>query len=398
MPARRVRLLCAGAVAVVSFILAIPAAQAAAAPEPRDVTASAAVFMEIGQSNEWTFRVVADPAVVRLRPNPDAPAIDSFAKGALVKSYAPEGAWIRFIIARQDGSVIIGYAASTDLELVETREQAAADFWTVEEDAYHGRGLNFRLTAAYGMIGGGDLIAGSKNRFQDSVEWFQARDYVTMDNPPVVFSSRSGFGAELAYNLTPRFGLGLGATISWSRTFPESVFDKGYITRQANADAELNLRTMDFRAVASYLIPLNKLISIRLYGGPLLAIVRYWYHGMNSGFEQQQNFVQQTTGRGFGVHAGTALELNINEQVSLYLEAAGRAGKISGFTGLQSDEITVGNSSNTEELNGTLYAVDVGGRTLLMVLADPSLAPGTCREAVFDLLGLDARFGFKLRF
>lgn len=392
MPKRRARRLSAAAAFILALALAAQAFPAAPAPPP------AAEPGGDVQSNEWTFRVVADPAVVRLRPDPDAPAVDSFAKGALVKSYSPEGAWIRFIIARKDGSVVIGYAASTDLELVETRELGPADFWVVEEDAYHSRGVNFRLTGGYGTIGGGDIIAGSKARFQEAVEWFQARDYVTMENPPVVFSSRSGFGVEMTYNLTPRFGLGLGGTVSWSRTFPESTFDKGYATRYGSADAELNLRTIDYRAVAFYLIPLNKLLSIRVYGGPLLAHVRYWYHGMTTGFEQQMNFVQQTTAKGFGAHAGAALELNINEKVSLYLEAAGRAGKISGFEGLQSEEVTISPSSETEALNGTLYAVDVGGRTLLMVLADPASAPGPCREAVFDLLGLDARFGFKLRF
>lgn len=390
MPKRQVPGRSAGAALILVLALAGPAFPSS--------PAGAAGPAASGQSNEWTFRVVADPAVVRLRPDPEAPAVDSFAKGALVKSYSPEGAWIRFIISRRDGSVVIGYAASTDLELVETRELGPAGFWVVEEDAYHGRGINFRLTGGYGMIGGGDLIAGSKARFQEAVEWFQARDYVTMENPPVVFSSRSGFGVELTYNLTPRFGLGLGGTVAWSRTFPESTFDKGYQTRFGSADAELNLRTIDYRAVAFYLIPLNKLLSVRIYGGPLLAHVRYWYHGMTTGFEQQMNFVQQTTAQGLGAHAGAALELNINEMVSLYVEAAGRAGKVSGFEGLQSNEVTTGNSSETEALNGTLYAVDVGGKTLLMVLADPGLAPGPCREAVFDLLGLDARFGFKLRF
>ncbi len=385
MPRQRARQHSALRTALAAAVLLAPAGLAAQDPVPP-------------QAAEMTFRVTADPAVVRLGPDAASPAIDAFAKGALVKAYAAEGAWIRFAIARRDGSVVLGYVAAADLELAEGRERAEAGFWVVEEEAYHGRGINFRLTGALGNIGSGDLVDGGETRYLDSLAWFLARDYTMVEEQSVSFATRSGFGIDMTYNLTPRFGLGLGMTVSWSRDMPDSRFERSPATLQARASSELNLLAMDYRLIASYLVPLGKLLSFRVYGGPLLAHLRFFYHGMVNGFEEQQNFRQTVRGQGLGAHAGAALELNLNENVAIFLEAAGRTARVSGFEGTEDDELIIDKSSDTLSTSGTLYAVDVDGRTILMVLEDPALAPGPYRKASFSLLGADAKIGVKIRF
>ncbi len=106
------------------------------------------------QSWEWTFRVTADPAPVRAAPDPAAPQIETLAKGAQVKSFAAEGAWIRVILARRDGSVVIGYASVNDVELVDAAMNESAIYWTSLADGYRGARLALRFSAGLGTGGG----------------------------------------------------------------------------------------------------------------------------------------------------------------------------------------------------------------------------------------------------
>ena len=392
MSIHRTRLSHALAAALSAFALTIPVltipAEAAAA-----------------QSIEWTFQVIADPAVVRTDPDPAAPAVGSFAKGGQVKSFAAEGAWIRFLITRPDGSLVIGYVAAADLKLLETKEAPAVDYWKVEADAYYGRGLVVRLSGGYGTIGGGDIISGTRDRYQANVDKLLAlgREFETEN--PMSFGSRTSFDLQLLYHLSARFALGLGGNVASSRVFAESTYTKimtdTLTSGLANvgAKAEPKLQTVGYQAIASYLLPINKRLSLRLSGGPLLAQVKFRYYGTTTLPTGLEYFYQKMSAHGFGAHASLALELNVNEQASLYLEAFGRAARISGFEGTQATNLTARNGwTENEELSGTLYAVETDAGTFLMVLSDPASAPGPCHEAVYDLLGVDLRLGVKIRF
>jgi hypothetical protein len=352
----------------------------------------------LAQATQWTFRVVADPAVVRARPDAAASPIDAFLKGAVVKSYAAEGAWIRFLVTRKDGTVFVGYVSASDLELVEMKDEEPVDYWTSPDEAFRGKGFLFRFSGGLGTLGSGDLLAGTTDRFQTQIEMLENLGYAYVRDDPMAFKTRTSFSGELLYHFTPRFGLGLGAAVAYAHTFGESVYAK-YFPVENRAQVEPNIRTMAYFVTASYLMPLNKLLSVRLSGGPMFVTAKYTFHGMTPAVEIQTDFIQRADGSGLGAQAGIALELNVNEMGALYIEVSGRAGAIRNFTGTQSGSTVLANHMAYEdETAGSLYAVQTEGKTLLMILSDPTLAPGTYREAGYNLLGVDARFGFRIRF
>ena len=346
------------------------------------------------QIHQWTFRVIADPAVVRAGPDPIAPVVDSFAKGEQVKSFAAEGAWIRFLIARRDGSVVIGYVAATDLALLETKEEAAADYWKVDSEAYNGPGFVIRLSGGYGMLGGGDVPTGVADRYQAAVDQAEARGYNLVLDEPLGFGSRISGDLDILYHLSPRFALGLGGSYASTRAFADYSYADYY-----GVTAEPKLRTTGYRLIVSYLLPLSKLLSLRLSGGPMLAQTKFEYSSVTLLPSGEEKFGQTANATGFGAHASLALELNLNEFASIFIEACGRAGRITGFEGSQISEAPGPSGwTETDEQSGTLYAVEAGGRTFLMILSDPALAPGPYHEAAYNLTGVDGRLGFKIRF
>jgi hypothetical protein len=203
---------------------------------------------------------------------------------------------------------------------------------------------------------------------------------------------------EVLYHLTPRFGLGLGASLSFARTFGERVYER-FFPYESKLLIEPNIRTFTYFLTAAYVLPLNKLLSVRLSGGPLLAQTRYICHGISPVYELRWELVQQVNGWGLGAHAAAALEINLNEKSAIFLEAAGRAGTVRGFEGMQDDTQTAANGGlDIQRISGTLYAVETDSGTRLLVLSDPALAPGPAREAGYSLAGIEARFGFRIRF
>jgi hypothetical protein len=150
---------------------------------------------------------------------------------------------------------------------------------------------------------------------------------------------------------------------------------------------------------ASYLLPLNKLLSLRLSGGPMLAQVRYTCQGTSPALERYWSTLVEVSAMGFGAHAGAALELNLNERGAIFIEVSGRAGTVSGFEGKQNNNfLYYTGMSDIYRVEGTLYAKEAENRTLLEVRPGTSQAPEPYRKAGYNLMGVDARFGFKIRF
>lgn len=353
----------------------------------------------LGQATEWTFRVAADPAVVRAQPDAASPRVESLAKGATVKSYAAEGAWIRCIIARPDGSVVIGYVAAGDLELVDSKAEEAADFWTEPGAAFHGAGFVFRFSGGLGTIGSGDLLKGTDGHFQSLIEYLESYPgYEFLSETPLSFKTRASLSGELLYHLSPRFGLGLGFSYASSRAYGEKVYMK-FFPYESKVNIEPKITTLAYSAVASYLMPLNKVLSLRLSGGPMLARVSYFCKGTSPELARYWSTQVDVAAMGLGAHAAAALELSLNERGAIFLEVAGRAASIRGFEGRQNNNfLYYSGQSDIIRVEGTLYATETDNRTRLEALADETPVPESYRKAGYNLMGVDARFGFRIRF
>lgn len=373
-------------------VLALAIPSEAAGPSKRPSESSSA------QAIEWTFRVTADPATARIRPDPAAPAVAFLAKDSQVKSYAAEGSWVRIIIARQDGSVVIGYVSSTDLESLEIHQNETASFWRTEKDDYYGPGFSLLLSGGYGTIGGGDIPAGAANYYQAMIDQLSVK-YKFGGGNPMAFGSRASVDLGLLYHLSARFALGLGGDAAWSRALADTYAMAGERLTSLGVQAIPRLYTVSYRAIASYLLPITKQLALRLSGGPMMVRTQFDYSCSAKLPGIAENFVLSANAFGFGAHASAALELNVNESASLFLEAFSRAARLSGFEGTQkTNKTSTGGWVASGDSTGTLYAVDADAGTLLTILTEAPAASNPYREAVYSLLGVDIRFGFKLRF
>jgi hypothetical protein len=102
---------------------------------------------------------------------------------------------------------------------------------------------------------------------------------------------------------------------------------------------------------------------------------------------------------GLGAHAAAALEISLNEMGAIFIEVAGRAASIRGFEGRQDNNFLYYNGmTDIFRVEGTLYATEADNRTRLEALADETPVPESYRKAGYNLMGVDARFGFKIRF
>ena len=338
-----------------------------------------------------------------MRPDFAAPIVDSLAKGTVVKSYAVDGAWVRFLVTRKDGSVAIGYANASDLEMIKEGDEDEAGVWApgeMPDKAFRGKGHIVRIFGGFGMLGGGDLPTAARNRFTAEINLIEASGEKALSQINPAFRSRLSFGGEYLYPLTPRFSLGLGIYAAYGKALGSGIFSWSH--RVSNRiRAEPNLQTTAYFATASLLLPSDKRSAIRFSGGPMFVTARFSYHGTTPQRMYKMDFAQEATASGFGIQGGVALEININRRSAFYVELMGRAGLIRGFHGTQVttiDRSATAGTTDVETMTGPLYVVETGGRTLLVILSDPKLAPGPFKEAVYDLLGFDARLGYQIRF
>ncbi len=345
------------------------------------------------QAWEWTFRVTADPAPVRAAPDLAAPQIETLAKGAQVRSFAAAGAWIRVIITRRDGSVVIGYASVNDVELVDTVMNESAIYWTSLEDGYRGARLAVRFSAGLGTSGGGDVVRGSKDLLWVIAAQLEKLGYrpVRQERPP--FPPRTSYNGEILYRMTPRFEAGLGA--SKESAHSASEFNA---TQHSRAMVEPGIDALTAFATVAYLLPINRSASLRLSGGPLLTRVRYSIRGTYPTSEARINVDQTAAAWGLGARLGAALEINLGARKALFFEVSGRDGVVRGFRGTEDSLLMVGHwMEDIRHIDGPLCAVGRTGLTRLMILSAPSQAPGPFRDAYYSMAGIDIRAGFRIR-
>jgi len=256
--------------------------------------------------------------------------------------------------------------------------------------------IELRLLGGMNYLSGGDINTGIEG-YNDY--WLMFFDFTTVDEAKPVHLG-CNFGGDIIFYLTPRIGIGLGASyIQGAKTSKLNVTsgwgEEGTITNRPKA------RAIPIELGLFFNLPLNELMSVifNVGGGLYFAKYSYNYHIEVNGFWSQAN--HETSANGLGFHGGIGLEFNISSNVAFVLEGLGRYAKIGGFEGERTYSEKGGYSLKEE---GILYYLELGDEKKtypwVFVLEErPSEEDyGNVREAKVDFSGFSLRIGIAIKF
>ena len=354
---------------------------------------------QILSTPDWKLKVTGENAAVRLKPELEGPIAAVVPMGTVLRAYEAVGAWYRVLaIPPKNGAAVIGYISTADVEVLEETILPPPDFWLVDSEYYRGAGLTFRLEGGLATVSSPDLDAileGMSGRANESI---LAQGYSFVTQSVSQLHSGAVLGGEATYELWPHFSLGLGFA------YTGAVRDNAYTyvlaePNESSLEVTARLQVYAYRLSAYYTIPLNKIFSLVLSGGPVYYHVDYDHKIAFEGAISSSGFSQQTQQNALGLNAGLALEINLNKQTGIFFEARGRMIRFAALSGTES----FGQSFNgllapKEEYSGDLYFVNDGAFSWSAVRSTPPTGPGPVRKAVLDFTGVDLLFGFRLKF
>jgi hypothetical protein len=348
---------------------------------------------------DWKLKVTVEGAAVRLKPELEGPIAAVVPKGTILRAYEAVGAWYRVLTtSAKDDASVIGYIATSDVEVLEETVLRPPDFWPVDYEYYRGAGLTFRIEGGLATVSSADLDAileGMSGRTSESL-LAQGYSYVTQSVSQL--HSGAAMSGELTYELLPNFSIGLGFT------YTQAVRDNSYTyvivePYESSLDVTARFQVYAYRLGAYYTIPLNKTFCLVLSGGPSYYHVNYLHKITFEGAISASSFFQQTQQNALGLNAGLALELNLNSRISIFAEARGRMIRFSSMSGTESfGQSSYGLLTPKEEYSGNLYFVDEGAYSWSAVRESPPTGPGAVRKAVLNFSGIDLLFGFRVKF
>jgi hypothetical protein len=133
-----------------------------------------------------------------------------------------------------------------------------------------------------------------------------------------------------------------------------------------------------------------------LDGGPAVFFTNFEYNRNYLTNTDDVSFHLKAHDVAFGVQAGAALEVRLNERIGLLLRAGGRYARASSFEGDEKyDRVVNGSDASGPQYTGALL---FGHRDSYPVLTvNAGAAPADARSAVFDFTGFSLSLGLKVR-
>jgi hypothetical protein len=350
------------------------------------------------QTLEWKLEVSADGAMIHLKPDANSPVVEAVPRGTILKSYAREGDWFRVIPGPgQEGIVTIGYVASPDVTVLEEKVQKAADYWQPQAERFRGIGLTVKLKGGFTSGAGGDIERGAVGMFNSEIADLITQGFSMFSKTMRPFRSRFTLSGDLLLALSAR--LGIGAGVEYTRVSGNNYQQFGRNDIMTNTlGSEPIIDSIGIKLDVHYEIPLSRLLSAFVEGGPSLYLADYSM-GFSSpaGGEFQDTMVQRATGRALGFWGGAGLDIAMNSRVGLFLEAQGRYARVGNFQGSESFEHWANYQSTTTRSEGSLYILEGSEFPRLAILAD-SAAAQSARRVAFDLSGISLLAGMRIRF
>lgn len=357
---------------------------------------SAAASGAGAQAVEWTLRVTAESAVVRLRPDAAAPAVATAPKGTVFKSYGREAGWFRVLAEMgRGGFVAFGYLAASDVA-VEAEAGPPPEVWRQVAGEYRGAGLSLRLGLGPVFFGGGDFETGSAGLYERTTDLAEAFGAVVEDFEKKSMGAGLRLAADLVYRLTRSWGCGL--RVAYERDTPQSFIRIRY-AGGVNSYTALSTVTTSVLTVGAGVYferPLGRAWTLAAHAGPAFHFVDFEYGRDLAHLAGEDGASIVAQGRGPGIQGGLGLEWRFHRRYALFVEAQGRLASVGGFEGEEAHYWTFNLQSWTAKTKGTLFLDEGGGSPRLVVLEDGTEAGAS--KAKMDLSGVGLAAGFRVRF
>jgi len=352
------------------------------------------------KSSEWELEVNTEKADVHLVPDTDSTVVITLPKGFLLKSYEKINEWFRVVIGPdEDGIVTIGYIKSQNVDVIREEIVQELDYWEEEPEFFKGIGFSVRLTGGPTLFSGGDIRKGDQGLYDAASDLVTSYGFVIEKR----FNAfRSGFEvvADFVYNLTPKFGVGIGA--GYVRLTQQSLL----LFRAPNTGQAWNQAATAPKATAYpirlgvfFNFPLHRLVNLTLDSGAALYITSYTYSRFTNWYPIDL-INQEANATGIGFHGGVGIEINFHRRAAFILEGRGRYAKISGFNGKSNIRKSVLPPFQFDiiEENGTLYYLEENGHPFLAFFEQEPTGYETVRKATLDLSGFIFQAGIKVKF
>jgi opacity protein-like surface antigen len=262
--------------------------------------------------------------------------------------------------------------------------------------------LSLRLYGGYNHMLAGDVNEGSDYYFE-LVEAYLAEGYGTATGGYKPLHGGYAFGADLVYQLTPSFGIGIGA--GFVRSSAKSL---GAFTDEETVDllAETNLSAVPIRLGLFLDFPLGGKFALTANAGAAyyLGLKFTGMQGVELSASEWMRMsleASERSGADIGFHGGLGLEYKLSPKLGLFVEGVGRYAKLKNFESVTGTQEYDDGSSDTT--TGKLYLLigNTKGFEISMFEiseTEPTPDPGsTVREPKFDLGGFSLQAGIRIR-
>jgi len=354
------------------------------------------------KSSEWELEVNTEKADVHLVPDTESTVMITLPKGFLLKSYEKINKWFRVVIGPdEDNIVTIGYIQSQNVDVIREKIIQELDYWEEEPEFFKGIGLSVRLTGGPTFFSGGDISKGAKGLYDEAYDFVASYASYGFDIERRFNAFDSGFEvvADFVYNLTSKFGVGIGSGYMHLTQQSLLLFDEPDLYQKNQAGTSPKITAYPIRLGVFFNFPLHRLVNLTLNSGAALYITKYSF-SRHTNWYQLDLINHKANATGIGFHGGVGFEVNFHQRAALILECRGRYAKISGFNGksnIKKSILPPFEFENIEE-NGTLYYLEEDGHPFLAFFEQEPTGYETVRKATLDLSGFIFQAGIKVKF
>jgi hypothetical protein len=349
-------------------------------------------------------KVTAEQANLREKPDIGSGILQQIPEGTILDADRKEGEWFYVRYALEDGGVIGGWIHESLVQAVAEAVPPPPAKTPAREPARPVRPararaerprplpLEFSVSAGLGPLSSGDLNDGTRG-FAD---WFGASIGIPATGDAEILSLGWLAGVEVAYRVSPRLAIGLGADLirasaPGEMTFTDTFLTETLATKPSVRGVPVKLAVRFYPGAGFYLRGALGVFSVK---------AGYLYR--HEGADSWEQWKGSASASGFGGEAAFGGEWAVAPSTALFAEAGFRMASFGGLTGEG-----VYTDSTGERLTepGRLYYVrrtgaDDGVYPMVLVAASAPAGPDivASRRARVSLSGTSVRAGVRFRF
>jgi hypothetical protein len=351
-------------------------------------------------------KVTAEQANLREKPDIGSGILQQIPEGTVLDADRKEGEWFFVRYALEDGGVIGGWIHESLVQAVEEAAPPPPVKAPGRETARPVRPapararaerprplpLELSVSAGLGPLSSDDLNNGTRG-FAD---WFGASIGIPAPGDPETLSLGWLAGVEIAYRVSPRLAIGLGAdfiraTPAGETTYTDLLLTETLATKPSVRGVPVKLSVRFYPGAGLY-----------LRGALGVYAVKAGYLYRREGIDSWEQWKGSASASGFGGEAAFGGEWGVATSAALFAEGGFRMASFGGLTGEG-----VYTDSTGERLTepGRLYYVrrtgaDDGVYPMVLVAASAPAGPDivASRRARVSLSGTSVRAGLRFRF